>query len=682
AITTPTATNIKLATATLGATITPADAPVLDRGICWSTTSGVQITDNKTSEGGLTGGTFTVDISGLDKSSTIYYKGYVTTPTGATLLSEESSFSNVPVFTGPGNWEDATRWNVQEVPGSEGDSPVINGNCTIAERKNGGIFCNDLTINGICTIAESGKDGIQCFNLTINSGARLTLNAAQFFVVYGTITNTCGAEGFVIKADPALPNATFAYLNKNSNPPKVKASVGNSTQINNDPLATVEMYSKASWNLNNPAGSLYNWQFFGIPVKTLPYSSAFDNCIVRRYNETSKENANLWSLQSPDSILTSGTGYELTQAVPTTYVFKGELTNADFSKTLTYSMDAKYPGQHIFGNPYTAAMGITMIDFGDKTEQSVYQYNTGTFNDWFATSGVTPYNGASGSPGQYTVSTVNTAGDAGIPDQIPSMQGFLVKTLTDEAGSIKFSYGDGENIRINTEMQRAPKKIATQEKVITRIDVTSAHAADRMWIFTDPTCTRHFDNGWDGYKMMGSVLNPQLFALEADGDYQIDAVNDLNETYLGFQAGQDTEYTLKFMQQNIASTYGKAYLVDLVAGTTTDITDDGSEYTFSAVSTPTPAKRFKIVTAATGDIATTNTALLKVFNSPGVIYVENRSDQKGQLTLYDLKGVAVKTVTFSANNLTYISTQGLIPGAYVGKAETCNQVTNEKLIIR
>ena len=660
AITTPTATTIKLTTATMGATITPVNAPVLDRGICWSTTSGVKETDNKTSEAGLTGGTFTLDVSGLDGGTTIYFKGYVTTAAG-TILSEESSFSNIPVFTGTGNWDDAERWNLGVVPVLKFDTKIsniiIDGICTIEKQS-----LNDYAeLAGILMIQNGAELTINASiliidKLTINAGGKVIINPAQFFVT-GEIANNAGTGGLVIKSDPLLTNVNFMYFA-------------------GTPLATVEMYSKASWNLGQPAGSRYNWQYFGIPVKTLSYSDAFNNCLVRKYNETSPDNAGLWSLQSKDSTLTSGIGYELCQSVPIKYMFKGELTNADFSETLPYTMDAKYPGQHILGNPYTTHIDISKIKFGANTEQSVYLYNTGTFNNWQSQSTTD-----GDAPGQYTVSTKSTAGNAGVPAVIPSMQGFLVKTTMDP-GSISFSYlSDGLGDLI-PEMQRAPKKIASQEKVITRIDVLSKHASDRMWIFTDPACTRKFDNGWDGYKMMGSVLNPQLFAMEADGDYQIDAVNNLNETYLGFQAGQDTEYTLKFTQQNIASTYGRVYLVDLLEGATTDITIDGSEYTFKAVSSPTPAKRFKLVTSTTGNIGTTNSSLLKVYSTPGVIYVENLSDQKGQLTLYDMKGVALKTMTFSANNLTSISTQDVLPGAYIGKAQTINQVTNEKLIIR
>ncbi len=636
-ISSPTATAIKLTTATLGATIAPANAPVLERGICWSKTAGVTIDNNKTSEGGTTGGTFTVNVSDIRNSTTIYYKGYVVTPDNETILSDEANFSNVPVFTGTGDWKDAERWNVKEVPFDPRSTPVIAGNCTIS---------------------QAPVDGLEFYDLTINSGAKLTLNADQTLLT-NTFTNNAGVSGLVIKASSTLPNATFAY------------NIGT-------PSATVEMYSKASWNLEIAKGDRFNWQYIGIPVKTLAYSPVFDNSIVRRYNESATDDASLWKMETADSTLTSGTGYELTQEAAKLYSFKGELRTGDFEAKLPYSIGAQYPGQHIFGNPFTTAVNISQIDYGLNTEQSVYLFNTGTYNNWKedATS-------LGNKAGQYTVSTKLTAGVAGIPAQIPSMQGFLMKTTGTNPGSFTFGYYTG-GLYINKEMQRAPRTNATNEKVITRIDVTSKQSADRMWIFTEPTCTRNFDNGWDGYKMMGSVVNPQLFAMEADGNYQINAVPTINETYLGFQAGQDTDYTLKFMQLNVASTYNKLYLMDLVDGHIVDITADGSEYSFKASSTPQAVKRFKIV--ADADNSTGNTEIvnnnLKISHSNETIYIENRSDQRGTFTLYDLKGVAIKINLFDAQKVSLISTRGLIPGVYLIKAGNGIVQVTEKIIIR
>ena len=448
------------------------------------------------------------------------------------------------------------------------------------------------------------------------------------------------------------------------------------------PEATVEMYSKAKWDLYQTDGSKYSWQFFGIPVKTFTMTDAFSNCFIRKYDKTATVEAGLWINQSTLTPLTSGTGYEIVQQSPFTYSFVGTLTNEDFNKTLDYIPGTIYPGQHIFANPYTSAIAISTIEYDVNTENAVYLYNTGTYNQW-VDNGSNPSTGATADPGQYTVSTPSTSGVLGVPAQIPSMQGFLVKTLGQTPGSISIPYYPG--VIYYTEPQRAPgvTRITASEKVATRIDLSGSHAEDCLWIFSDPTCTADFDNGWDGYKMMGAAQNPQLYAMESKGDFQIDAVADINGTYLGFNAGEETNYKLTFTHQNTDKLYQKIYLVDLVENVTTDITISGSEYVFTASSTPTPVKRFKIVTAS--DVKTSIphvNSLVKIYNSNGILFVQNQTEHMGCLTLYNMNGVAVKKIEYKANGITTTSTSNLLPGAYIAKTSSNQEMVTERIIIR
>jgi len=100
-----------LVDAVLGATISgPSTGTISDRGIYWSTTSPVDETGNVASLGGSATGVFTLPVSGVDRGTTIYFKGYVTNESG-TNLSEEGSFTNIPIFTAlSGNWETGTNW--------------------------------------------------------------------------------------------------------------------------------------------------------------------------------------------------------------------------------------------------------------------------------------------------------------------------------------------------------------------------------------------------------------------------------------------------------------------------------------------------------------------------------------------------------------------------------------------
>ena len=630
----PSYTEIKLIRATLGATInTPTTGSIEERGIFWSTTSPVDETSNIISESSSEGGVFKIPDIFVARGTTIYFKGYVTNEYG-TILSEESSFSNIPVFTGTGNWETPDRWNVQEVPGLYGDenyssvedSPVINGNCTLTSSN-------------------------QVNNLTINTGRNLTIKPEVLMQVDGTLTNNAGVGGILVKANSAEANGSLIFANGN-------------------PSGSVEMYSKAYWIAGNPVNEIFKWQFFGVPVKSTTVGSTFTGYYhVRKWDETILGYENIWGQPlGSATVMNSFDGYEHVQPANKTYIFKGELENRNLSRSLSYTSDAYFAGQHILANPYTAAMPVSAINFGANTESAVYLYNTGTYMDWLNAGGEnTPGSG----PGTYTVSTPETAGDLGIPSQIPSMQGFLVKA-GDPGGFISFDYS---NLIVNTERQRVKSK----NKVGTRIDLYSNNFRDRMWIFSDDACTNEFDNGWDGRKLLADNRVSQIYALESDGNYQINAVKDINNRIIAFSAGEDTEFKLIFTHQNIQEKYASLFLIDLVENVAVDITANNSEYTFTGNSTYN-INRFKIVTELSS-VNPVKDASLSFHSINGKINVKNLTGKEVELNIYDLAGKIISVAKISSSIYSELQIN-LEKGIYTFNCKLDQKAYNSKLIVQ
>ena len=660
---TPTSSNIRLINVSLGATIvTPTTGTVVERGVFWSTSPTVNENSNISAQSSSSGGVYSNPvIGGVNRGTTIYFRGYVTNESGTILTNTTASFSNVPIFNGNGTWEDNTKWNVLEVPGLNGDasfgditdSPYINGDCTLG-------VTNTVT------------------NLTVNSGKSLTISPAVTMNVIGTLANNAGTSGLVIKSSSSLANGSLIFASGN-------------------PSASVEMYSKANWNLSNAVNNKYKWQFFGLPVKTITAGSTFNfgNSYVREWDESSVGFFDAWVLggasqslyKTAGSTLDQNHGYELVQQNPTTYTFAGELLNTDYTQSLSKTTGAAFAGQHIFGNPYTAAIDIANIQFGASTEQAVYMYNTGTFVDWNGANSydpLTPNNGAytpGNGPGQYTVSTPGTAGSGSVPSQIPTAGSFLIKAITN-GGSFTISKSTG--LVNNADQMRVKSFNSTgTDKVNMRIDLIGQKFNDRMWIFTFPSCTRNFDNGFDGKKMLGASQVAQIYSMENDGIYQINAVSDMNESYLGFQPGDDTQFKLIFNHENVNSVYGGVYLVDLVANKTIDITQSGTEYAFTS-NVGDATKRFKIITQSTGNVApkATNGSLVKIYNSDEAVFVQNMSDNNAEYTLYNVSGRAMQRVTVNANEIKTINTKDLAPGVYVAKADNGIEKVNQRIIIR
>jgi hypothetical protein len=180
--------------------------------------------------------------------------------------------------------------------------------------------------------------------------------------------------------------------------------------------------------------------------------------------------------------------------------------------------------------------------------------------------------------------------------------------------------------------------------------------------------------------MMGDALTPQIFAIEPDNNYQVDAVDDINNTILGFQAGADSEYTITFTHQNLLSKYQGVYLLDLVENKTTDMTESGSTYSFVAESTPTTVKRFMIITRPYEKDATDADTQIKVFSSGNMVFVQNLSSLNGEMMIYDMMGRDLKKATFSPYGVTAVQVN-TIPGAYIVKAATGTEKVSKRIII-
>jgi len=234
---------------------------------------------------------------------------------------------------------------------------------------------------------------------------------------------------------------------------------------------------------------------------------------------------------------------------------------------------------------------------------------------------------------------------------------------------------------------------SAQNLVGTRIDVQGARFSDQMWLFTVASCTYNFDNGWDGYKMFGTSMAPQIFGIEQDGYYQVASIPNVNNMYLGFSAGVDTVYTFTFTHQNLCRCYQQLYMIDSVANKTVDIYQTGTMYTFTASATCNPVKRFKIVTSKPADSNLTNTITtdvnqpystnnLRIYSSDKSIHIENPNQQQGKIKLCNAgTGQVVLTEDLSSQKNSIINTH--VPsGTYIVNGVTLAENVSAKIIIR
>lgn len=540
----------------------------------------------------------------------------------------------------------------------------LSGNTAKTISGTGSTSMYDLYISNTGGITNKHSQ-VNIHNLTVYSGSKLTIDTTSAIVVSNVFRNKATVNDLIIKSNPNAPNGSLVFHN-----------------LQDSALsATIEMYSKAS-KVNGTS----KWQFFGIPLRSMPASPNFDGSYVRKFNEAGTGSGTTadkhWIQLSSSNTLTPFTGYEITQTSGKTFTFKGELVNSDYtSGKLPITIGAQYPGQHLIGNPYAAAIDITKIQFGSPRagviENTIYLYNSGSYNDWL-TGGSGNTSGES--VGQYVGIPQHLAGQNGIPGQIPSMQAFLIAAVSNnDSAKITIPYSSVGTAVKNTSKQRTKAESVTS----TRIDVAGTRFSDKMWLFSNENCSNTFDNGWDCYKMFGSTICPQIFTLEEDGAYQINAVNDINNTTIGFVPGEDSQYTLTFTHENIENKYACLYLQDLVNNKVIDISQNKSQYSFSTIGYETVTNRFKILTSAgttTSNNANLSTQRMVLFSAGANVFVDNNSNENGTLTIYNALGKIVYKSKFGSNEI-YKSPTNLTSGCYMATANTNTHKISTKLII-
>ncbi len=472
------------------------------------------------------------------------------------------------------------------------------------------------------------------------------------------------------------------------------------------PYAQVEFYSKASGAKAPQQGTdvptTAVWQYMAIPTSGYPQAvKPFENAWMCRWDEA---NPNMsypqahWYVVKDNDKLDPFEGYALTQEYPKTYLLAGFLNVNDHTyKGLTYTPQTSgdnytdgektypktYPGFHLLGNSFTAPIYLDSLKDEDfvNVEPTIYIYNAGTWDQWYGYDVVG--DGSTTIPGQYMALPIHAGSYAGL-NVIPAMQGFFVKATSAADtgnGSVSIDYRNAV-VRPNyyeastpPPVVRAPQKEKTEIPIL-KMRVEGKRFADELYLLCREDWTHAYEPGYDGKKIYGDSRTPQLFAIEADDNMSVNAVDDIDGQYLGFIAGEETEYTLTFDPSTLNGQYSRLYLHDLTAGTSIDLLASDS-YSFS-VGKKGETRRFLISSSATVN-EEVDGGLLKGYAYDGVLYVENFTDSEGDWTVYDAVGRKIDSGTVPGLGR-YSYTLNLPYGAYTVYLRTNSIVKPVKVV--
>lgn len=568
---------------------------------------------------------------------------------------------------------------------------------------------NQLTINADKNFEIVADKYVQVRGLTQNNGGAggLTIRSRTLNEPYPdgiTLDDTQKAD-YVVQFDKLFekgssvprPNATFIYSN------------GHGSISNTAVPATVEMHSPAKYDPDGPDGYKYSWQYFTVPVDNIAPFPTFEGSWIRRWdpsgtNRDASKGTPYWlyvNWEYPDpevDYLHAMRGYEITQREEKIIPIAGNLINQDMSLKLDYyTYDSNLPGsedwddeqfamngQYVIGNPFTAAIDINKLEFGDNLQKTVYIYNTGSYASW-RESQESGSGGEGTGPGQYLVIPQNASGTINITS-IPSMQGFVIKRLSGTGTDVQNTYDVKYNQATETvgKNEEGLRSSTDREKLRhTIVDLSSKNYQDRLWLLINPDCKKGFDNGWDGEKFLNITSSAQIFTMEDNENYQVSTTNDLNGLFLGMKAGsEDSEYTLTFTHFGMDEEYKKIYLTDLFESKLIDITESGSKYIFKT-NTEDSEQRFVILSEKINteiDSQPNSPENIHIYSSGKTVIVDNMSLTDGQMTLYTISGNQLMTRPVEKYTNRYETT--LSPGVYVVKVITAAENVNKMIIIK
>ena len=444
------------------------------------------------------------------------------------------------------NWNTAGNWDPNFVPNINTDV----------------ILNKPVTVN---TTAARAKSVV--INQTTGNSGQLVVDAGQKLIVAGTIKKTTDGETYdATEANDIIIHSDATHglgaLVMGTHDGTNQATINFTTLSSGTSDSDESVAQYVGTPFNDETNILYNW------YNSWVYGIAYTSNVIG------------WERVNEGQGMTPFKGYCVFSAdgVHHNYWQQGTLvasTNQTLSGLNWQSGVGTANGnnENLLANSWMAPIKISAMETSDfpNTEASIYIFNSTSASAFTSLAS------------NYSTYTIGTAGEA----IIPSMQSFSVFTNAVGGSSVTLDYNKivyqpaisgtvpGPN--------KAPLREAAEEANKIRLFVrTESGYGDLLYMWERSDFSEAFENGWDGHKLFGESVAPQLFALSPDGDLAINCIPTFEGVQMGFKAGeQDNSYTFTFEYSDEAQ---PLYLLDISTNTYTQITSDTS-YSFTTTDT-------------------------------------------------------------------------------------------------
>ena len=464
------------------------------------------------------------------------------------------------------DWHTPANWNRNEVP-NQYHNVRIQTNATIASHA-------------------------EVFSLTIDPNVSIHITSTGGLSVGALGIHGAAADGSSIVIDNLKTGAGFLRIS-----PDYQGTMPRFT-----------MRYETTSTLDDGANELAVWQYIGAPGADCQFTVDY---ITWLYHWSEAQG---WINKTGTLTLEPFAGYAITQYGKPTYELVSTVINQDKTITLTKTTgDTSMNGDNLFANSYSApidAKNFTPEDFSDygtgreDIEKTFYVFNSGSWNEWnkYNSLGQTIGSNGSTTPGQYCAipalssKYLNNTYDI---TTIPPMQGVYVIAKNNNAAIYlnyqKHVWRAGSTADLSTDMHepmRAPIHNVFKPDNFRRlrIQVNSANSgADRMYVIQDTITTTDYDNGYDAPNQLAEGL-ANIYTNEHFGQMEVSCSNHIDSTFVGFTAGSDSIYTLRFN----AIIGDDLHLLDLENDSIILLEEDAT-YTFHATPHSKNDLRFQIL---------------------------------------------------------------------------------------
>ena len=421
-------------------------------------------------------------------------------------------------------------------------------------------------------------------SVTIGAGASLSIGTAS---TPGTITCS-SVDGLIVESANATSSGSL---------------IGGGT-----PNATVERYVPENANhLVTPVTTNVTANDFYIDDTHDAWLSSHD------------PSNNTWSyiIKPLSTPLSRGQGYSYWASIDNKVSFKGELTGADVTVSLTKGTT----GWNLLGNPFPSALDWTSVTAGNTTGV-VYVY--------------------SNTAGGYLYSN-GGSGVGSLPNNIiPMGQGFFVEATSSGNFTIPSS------VRIHDHPDRFYKN-AKEDRESTqfiRIDIDGGYYGNTIFIGFSENGTDDFDIPGDATKLYSTKENIQVFAVENEKELCINSNASLKDgesktvpLYVVQATGKS--YTMMFSDLDQLPNVNIT-LEDLKTGDSQNISEN-PVYTFTA-SADDEAHRFQLHFAGAPnglDEGGSVDSNIQIYANGNDVYIRSTNsavNQNGVVYIYDMMG--------------------------------------------